>query len=120
MLGLVVVVAAPNHYLQFIKDPPMPVAAVELHRALTASGYVFQMVVGLEIVAGVLPLAGIAVPLALILLAPIIVNIFFFHLFLAPGGVPLALTLAIVEITLAWQYRAAFEPLFRSLRLKSS
>jgi uncharacterized membrane protein YphA (DoxX/SURF4 family) len=112
LLGIVFVFAAPNHYLQVVKDPPMPDAAVEFHHALTATGYVFQLVVVAEFAAGLLLLMGRAVPFALVLLTPIIVNIFAFHLFLAPGGLPIAAVLAFLEGILAWQYRAAFADLF--------
>ena len=90
----------------------MPDAAVVFHHALTDTGYVFQLVVIAEFIAGVLLILGVAVPLALILLAPIIVNIFLFHLFLAPGGLPVAVNVGGVELVLAWQYRSAFGRLF--------
>jgi hypothetical protein len=53
------------------------------------------------------------VPLALVLLAPVIVNIVAFHLFLAPAAMPPAIVVSALEIYTAWQYRAAFRPLFR-------
>jgi len=112
ILGLTFIFAAPNHYLQVVQDPPMPPAAVTFHHALTASGYVFQAVVAAEFAGGVLLVLGASVPFALILLAPIITNIFCFHLFLAPGGLPVAAVLVIAELTLAWQYRNSFRPLF--------
>ena len=61
-------------------------------------------------------LAGVLVPFALTLLAPIIVNIVGFHLFLAPAGMPLALLVLALELHLAWVNRAAFAPLFRDRR----
>lgn len=114
LLGFVFIAAAVNHFPQFIKDPPMPPAAVALHRALTASGYIFQIVVAVEVIAGGLLLLGVLVPFALILLAPVIVNIFCFHLFLAPGGLPVAIVLAALEIIVTWHYREAFAPLFEA------
>jgi len=117
LLGLTFLLAAVNHFPQFIKDPPMPKAAVSFHHALTATGWVFEVVVGVEIAAGVMLLTGRWVPLALVILAPLIVNIFCFHLFLAPGGLPLAVALAVLEGILLWRYRAAFAPLFGRNRL---
>jgi uncharacterized membrane protein YphA (DoxX/SURF4 family) len=116
LLGLVFIVASPNHYLQFVKDPPMPAQAVELHHALTASGYIFQLVVATEFIGGVLLVVDAAVPFALVILAPIIVNILCFHLFLAPGGLPVAIALVAMELILAWRYRESFEGLFRAER----
>jgi len=51
------------------------------------------------------------VPLALALLAPIIVNILGFHLFLAPAGLGVPVVVLVAELYLAWSYRAAFAPM---------
>ncbi|MFM2415405.1 MAG: hypothetical protein RL385_128, partial [Pseudomonadota bacterium] len=54
------------------------------------------------------------VPLALILLAPVTVNIVLFHAFLAPSGVGLGLVLVVLQLLLAYQHRAAYAPLLRA------
>jgi hypothetical protein len=56
------------------------------------------------------------VPLALALLAPVVVNIILFHLFLAPSGLPVATVVLVLELFLAWVYRGAFRSMlaFRS------
>ena len=64
--------------------------------------------------AGVLLLTGRFVPLALAVLAPIVINIVGFHLFLEPSGIPLPLAMLAAEIYLAWTYRAAFAPMLRA------
>ncbi len=60
---------------------------------------------------------GVAVPFALVILAPVIVNIVAFHIFLSP--VPMQLAIAFIvtafELFLAWYYRANFAPLFSSV-----
>jgi hypothetical protein len=67
---------------------------------------------GTEIIAGILLLAGVLVPLALVLLAPVIVNIAAFHVFLAPGAIQPAIVVSALELFLGWKYRSAFGPLF--------
>jgi hypothetical protein len=52
------------------------------------------------------------VPFALVILAPVIVNILCFHIFLSPDLLPLAIVVTAIELFLAWYYRAAFAPLF--------
>ena len=113
LLGLTFFVFGLNGFLHFLPQPTPPPAAGAFFGALYASGYMLPLLKGTEVLAGALLLAGIFVPLALALLAPIIVNIVAFHLFLAPGnwGV-LALVLA-SELFLAWTYRAAFAPMLR-------
>jgi hypothetical protein len=115
-LGLVFLVFGANFFLHFIPQPPAPPAAMAFAGALFASGYVFPLIKTLEVVAGALLLARVAVPFALVLLAPIIVNIVAFHALLAPAGLPLALFVLAAELHQAWVHRRAFAPLFERAR----
>ena len=54
------------------------------------------------------------VPIALAVLAPVVIDIFAFHAFLAPGGVNIAALVVALELYLAWAYRAAFKPMLAS------
>jgi membrane protein implicated in regulation of membrane protease activity len=83
------------------------------------TGYLFRLVMATQLVAGILFLANRFVPLALALIAPVVVNILAFHLFLAPSGLALAFLVLVLEIYLAWAYRAAFRPMLAA-RAKSS
>jgi uncharacterized membrane protein YphA (DoxX/SURF4 family) len=114
LLGLAFVVFGLNKFLHFIPNPAEPPAAMDFFGALFRTGYFIPLLATTEIVSGALMLAGIFVPFALVLLAPVIVNIFMFHLFLAPGGLPVAVIFVAVELTLAWHYRGAYAPLFSS------
>ncbi len=107
LLGLIFFVFGLNGFLNFLPAPPLPEPAGAFMGALAATGYMFPLIKGTEIVAGALLLGGRFVPLALLLLAPIIVNITFFHLVLAPGLGMVVLLLAL-EGYLAWSYRDAF------------
>jgi uncharacterized membrane protein YphA (DoxX/SURF4 family) len=107
-LGLTFTVFGLNGFLHFLPMPMLPGAAGSFMAALAASGYMFPLIKGTEVVAGLLLLAGRYVPLALTLLAPIIVNILAFHLALARDGTGMALFLVAVELYLAWHHRAAF------------
>ncbi|HVV02536.1 MAG TPA: hypothetical protein VHH88_14300 [Verrucomicrobiae bacterium] len=77
------------------------------------TGYLMQLVSGTQLVAGLLLLANRFVPLALVILMPIFVNIIAFHLFLQPAGLAPGAVLLVLELYLAWSYRAAFKPLLR-------
>jgi uncharacterized membrane protein YphA (DoxX/SURF4 family) len=103
-----------NGFLQFMPTPPNPEKATSFIMALIATGYLFPFMKAVEVLSGAFLLAGRFVPLALVVLAPIILNIFFFHTFLAPAGAPMAFILAGLELFLAWSYRAAYAPLFKS------
>ncbi len=114
LLGLVFFVFGLNGFFHFIPQPPPPPAAGAFAGALFASGYFFPLLKTVETLSGLLLLAGRFVPLALTALAPIVVNIFFFHAFLHPGGLPLAVVLLVLEAFLAWSYRSAFAPLLKA------
>ncbi|MEZ4380430.1 MAG: hypothetical protein R3A79_03725 [Nannocystaceae bacterium] len=97
-----------NGFLQFMPTPPVGPEAGAFMGALAATGYMFPLIKGTEVVAGAMILAGVRVPLALLLLAPVLVNILAFHLALAPTGTGLTLALVAAEIALAWLYRDAW------------
>jgi len=51
--------------------------------------------------------------LATAFIAPIIVNILLFHIFLAPAGLPIAAVVAALWVVSAYPYRALLSPLFQ-------
>ena len=110
VLGGIFFVFGLNGFLQFLSSPPIPPRALAFIAALGATGYMFPIIKGTEVIAGALLLSNRYVPLALTLLAPIIVNITLFHTILAPS-LPLTLLILAAEIFLAWSYRKAFAPM---------
>ena len=106
-LGTLFFVFGLDGFLHFMPHPPMPEAAGQFAGALFATGYMFPLIKGTEVVAGALLLGGRFVPLALTLLAPVIVNIALFHIVLAPQA-PLVVFLLGAEIYLAYSYRTSF------------
>jgi hypothetical protein len=114
ILGLIFVAGPLATALHLAPEPALPTGAAAFTGALAQSGYMIPLLWGTEIAAGVLLLSGFATPFALVLLAPVIVNIDAFHVFLAPGGIPLAIVVSALEAFLAWRYREAFRPLFQA------
>ena len=114
VLGLGFVVFATNYFLPFLpaQDPP-PDAALPFLGAFAGSGF-FTLVNVIELGAGLLLLSNRFVPLGLALLAPIIVGIVAFHALLAPAGIGIAIAFLVIELALAWSYRAAFAPMLRA------
>ena len=99
----------------FPLPPPEGAAAVFMH-GLVASRYFFPMLFVTYLATGIALVVGRFVPLALVILAPIIVNIDVMHIFLPSSGpeVFLAALVTALEIFLVWSYRAAFRPLLRA------
>ena len=109
VLGLIFVVFSANYVLHFVELPPPNEAAGAFMGALAATGYMFPVVKLVEFVGGALLLAGAYVPLALVLLAPIVVNIVLLHVLLDTGGLPLGILVLVLEVYLAWAYRDSFQ-----------
>ncbi len=113
LLGLIFTVFGLNGFFHFIPQPPMSGPPAAFMGALFASGYFFPLLKTTEVISGLLLLSGRLVPLALTLLASIVVNIFAFHAFLAPSGLAVAVGVVALEAFLAWSYRSAFRPMLR-------
>ena len=115
LLGLIFTVFGLNGFLHFIPQPPMhPGPMMDFFMGLMGTGYFFPLLKGTEVAAGLLLLANRFVPLALTVLAPIVVNIVAVHTFLAPAGLPLAVVVLALEVYLAWAHREAYEGVLRA------
>jgi hypothetical protein len=113
-LGAIFTVFGLNGFLHFIPQPPPSGLAAVFLGGLAASGYMFPLIKGTEVIVGLLLLSNRFVPLALTVLAPIVVNILAFHLFLAPAGLVLPLVVTALGVYLASTERAVFAPFFRA------
>ena len=89
LLGLTFTVFGLNGFIGFIKIPRPQGVAGQFMGALVESGFLIP-VFALQLTAGVLLLANRFVPLALLLLAPIIVNIALYHALMEPHGLGMA------------------------------
>ena len=113
LLGLIFLLMGLNGFFMFLPQPktPMSEGAIALFMAFVNTHYLLPLIAGTQVLVAVLLLANRFVPLALALIAPVIVNIILFHVFLAPSGLPLGLVVLVLEVYLAWAYRTAFAPM---------
>ena len=81
---------------------------------VNASGYLMPLIKITELLCGIAFVAGRFVPLATVVIAPIIVNIFFFHVFVDTSGLPVAVFLVLANIFLAYAYWDKFKPLLEA------
>jgi uncharacterized membrane protein YphA (DoxX/SURF4 family) len=111
LLGLIFTVFGLNGFFNFIPVPEnLPEAVTNFMGAMMATGYMLTLIKATETACGILLLIGRCVPLALTVLAPVVVNILLFHIFVAPGLENLAVPLVILVlgIYLAYAYRSSF------------
>src|SRR5205823_3105543 len=112
ILGLIYFVFGLNGFLGFISMPPLPEAAMGFMGGMFSAPYFIWILKPTEIIGGFLLLLGKAVPFALVILAPITVNIFLFHLFLA-GSPGMAIGMFIIHVALIKMNWNAYKPMFK-------
>ncbi len=108
-----------NGFFQIVPAHPSSlsepcVACQPFLQGVVSTGYLFPFIKGVELLTGGLLIAGLWVPLATAMLAPIAANIVLYHLFLNPSGLAVAILIAVLYAITAWQQRAAFAPLLRA------
>jgi hypothetical protein len=113
LLGAAFVLNSPVGLLVPLPPGAAPPHAMEIIQAFWATGYLMHTVKLVELVCGLLLVSGRFVPLALVVLAPVLVNITLLDLFHAPLGLALAVPLVTMAIALARAHRDAYAPLFR-------
>ena len=113
LAGVIFLVMGLNGFLNFIPLPPPGGVAGQFLGALYVSHYLW-VIFGFQVIAGVLLLINRYVPLAVALLAPVLVNILTFHATMAPSGLPLALFVTVLWAVIFIDVRPAFSGLFQA------
>jgi putative oxidoreductase len=100
LLGVIFAVFGLNGFLHFIKGPMPTGVAGQFVGAIFASKY-WVVIFSVQLISGVLFLVNRFVPLALVLIGPVIVNILCFHALLGAEGLPMAIVVAFLWFILA-------------------
>jgi len=111
LLGLIFLVFGLNGFLNFIPMPPPTGVAGQYMGALFVSHFLVAVFI-LQLAGGGLLLANRFVPIALVLLGPVVVNILLFHALMAPSGLALAVVVTALWLTVFWSVRRAFAGIF--------
>ena len=111
LLGLIFLVFGLNGFLHFIPAPPPTGVAGQFTSALFATPYALT-IFAVQALAGLFLLVNRYVPLALVFLAGVIYNILFFHIFMAPAGLPLAFFVIVLWIVVALRNKQHLAPIF--------
>jgi putative oxidoreductase len=112
VLGLALLVFGANKLFHFIPMEAPTGAAGEFMNSLGKTGYLFPIVGVLEMIIGILLLLKKWVAFALVLLAPISINILLFHLFLDIPGLSFALVVVVFNSVLIFKHWQQYKPLF--------
>ena len=111
LYGLIFVVFGLNGFTSLIPIPPMGEQANQFLKALIATGYMLPLWKSIEIFSGLALIFNFFTPAALLFLAPVVVNIFFFHVYLDKDHVWLGILLGLIHLFLMIKNKESFLPL---------
>ncbi|MCD9017043.1 DoxX family membrane protein [Parachryseolinea silvisoli] len=111
LMGLLFLFSSVTYLFNLIPVPPMEGDMKTFSEGLAASGYLMTLIKVTELICSLALISGFFVPLALVILFPIIINIFFVHLMLAPEGMPVAIFLLLASLFLAYAKRDHYKGL---------
>ncbi len=113
LLGLIFVVYGVNYFIPFVALPATSPEGTALLDAFTATGFFLPLLRITQLVAGTALLMNRYVPLALVILAPIVLNIVLYDIFLDLAGLPMGILLLVLQSFLGWAYCEDYERLLR-------
>ncbi len=114
LLGIMLIVFGLNKFLQFMPMPQLPDDAGAFMGALAASGYILPIVAIVEIGTGILLLINKFKALALVILFPVALNAFLFHVFLDLPGIGGAAFLIIMNVFLMLNEKDAYKSILKA------
>lgn len=102
-------------FMAMPQDQVMPQAAMDFMKGIMATGYFFPLLKMTEVICGLMLLAGVAAPLALVVIAPVTLHILLFHGCLTPGLSNLFMPLAMIllQVIAMSGYWAKYSLLFK-------
>lgn len=109
LMGLIFFVFGLNGLLGLFPTP-----SSEIEAAAFPAGYLIPFVKVVQVACGFLFLVNRFVPLATVVIAPVVVNIVLFHLFLDPTGIPVAILVATLNVLLGVAYKSSFAGLLEA------
>jgi uncharacterized membrane protein YphA (DoxX/SURF4 family) len=114
ILGLAWVLFGVLKFVPMENAPAMPEAAMAFMGAMAATGYFMQFIGLAEIIVGILLLANLAVPFAMMILSALMINIILLLLFLnqAISGLVMVLILLILQIYIMYCTWSSYVPLY--------
>ncbi len=114
LLGLVFSFFGLNHLFHFLHEPGMPAGDAAAFAVLLNRHHYMTFIGILMTVAGLLLLVGRYVPIALVVLGPILVNILMFHVLFHHPGLGPGTICTIFEMFLIYAYWDRFRRLFEN------
>ncbi|MBI2668047.1 DoxX protein [Candidatus Woesearchaeota archaeon] len=113
LFGIILIIFGGMAFLNLEIPDFYPAEAKLFLEALAATGYMNPIIGIIFIIAGLMFVLGMYVALGAILLAPILVNIILFHIFLDIKSIIIGLVFALLNIFIAYTEWDKYKPLLR-------
>jgi len=114
LMGLMFAFASIAFFFKLVDAPEQTGSVKIFNDGIEASVYLMPTVKVFELLCAIAFLSGRFVPLATVVIFPIILNILLFHAFLEPEGLPIAALLLIGDLFLAYYYRDKYKSILTS------
>jgi putative oxidoreductase len=112
LLGAMFLFGSIPYFLHLYPQQPLLTGNLKIFMdGVNASGYLMNLIKGTELICGLALVIGRFVPLAAVILCPIIINIVFVHALLMPAQLPIALALLLGDLFVAYCYRENYKGL---------
>ena len=110
LMGLLFIFASVVVLFNLMGPPPeFPnEIARKFNEGMFAPPYFVKVLKITELLCGIAFVAGRYVPLATVVIAPVIINIFLYHAFVDTSGLPVAVFLVVANIFVAYYYRKSY------------
>lgn len=108
LMGLLFLFASIVVLFHLVQKPELTGVVRTFNEGLESVGYFMPLLKVTELVCGLAFVSGLYVPLATVVIAPIIVNIFFFHAFIDRSGLPVAIFLVLANAFVAYYHRKSY------------
>ena len=109
LMGLMFAFASLAFFFKLMPEPEQTGNVKIFMEGIVASVYLMKTVKIFELLCAIAFLSGRFVPLATVIIFPIILNILLFHAFLDTSGLPLAILLLLGNLFLAYYYRDRYK-----------
>jgi uncharacterized membrane protein YphA (DoxX/SURF4 family) len=114
LMGLLFLFGSIVYFLNLFPQPELAGNTKTFMDGVNATRYLMPLIKITELLCGIAFVSGYFVPLATVVIAPIVVNIFLFHAFVDTQGLPVGIFLVLANIFLAYAYWDKFKPLLEA------
>jgi len=116
LLAAMYLFASVSYFIHYMpKTPVMTDAQKTFMAGVMASVYLMPLIKVTELVSGILLLIGRTAPLAAVIIFPVTLNIFFYHLYLAPKDLPMVGVMLLFNLFLFYSYRKKYMPIVSNI-----